>query len=91
MIRHTVMWKFKEGTDVGKIKLELEGLNGQIPGLLSLEVGTAEDSAVLISDHESWEALDTYAKHPLHVAVADSHVRPYIVSRQAVNYEKAER
>ncbi len=87
MVRHTVMWKLKEGTDVGKIKQELEGLNGQIPGLLSLEVGIEGDGAVLISDHESWEALDTYAKHPLHVAVADTFVRPYIVSRQAVNYE----
>ena len=88
MIRHTVMWKLKEGTDVEVIKQELEGLNGKIPGLLSLEVGIEGDDAVLISDHDSWEALETYAKHPLHVKVADTYVRPYIVSRQAVNYEK---
>ncbi len=87
MIRHVVMWKFKEGTDLQKIKQELEGLNGKIPGLLSLEVGIEADGGVLISDHDSWEALDTYAKHPLHVAAADTFVRPFAVSRQAVNYE----
>ncbi len=88
MIRHVIMWKLKEGTDAEVIKKELEGLNGQIPGLLSLEVGIEEDDAVLISDHESWEALETYAKHPLHVAAANTFVRPYIVSRQAVNYKR---
>ena len=88
MIRHVVMWKLKEGTDAQTIKKELEGLNGKIPGLRSLDVGIEEDGAVLISDHDSWEALEAYAKHPLHVAVADTYVRPYIVSRQAVNYEK---
>lgn len=92
MVRHVVMWKLKERSAevAATIKKELEGLNGQIPGLLSLEVGidkNSPDSVVLISVHESWEALAAYAKHPLHVAVADTYVRPFTATRQAVDCE----
>ena len=91
MICHVVMWKLKDGKDeiVQTMKHELEKLVGEIPGLLSLEVGIDKDpqNVVLISKHESWDALELYAKHPLHVAAADTYVRPYIDQRQAVNYE----
>ena len=55
---------------------ELEALVGQIPGLLSLSVSYSTGpnpnnwDMCLISDHESWEALDTYATHHAHLAVA---------------------
>ncbi len=91
MICHVVMWKLKEGKDeiVQNIKRELEQLTGKIPGLLSLEVGIDRDpqNVVLISKHESWDALELYANHPEHVLVADTFVRPFIAQRQAVNYE----
>ena len=92
MICHVVMWKLKDGRDeiVQTMKKELEQLPGQIPGLLSLELGIDHKDShnvVLISKHESWDALELYAKHPLHVAAADTYVRPYIDQRQSVNYE----
>ena len=36
---------------------------------------------------ESEEALKPYATHPAHVAVADTYVRPYTVSRTCIDYE----
>ena len=36
---------------------------------------------------ESEEALKAYATHPAHVAVADTYVRPYTVSRTCLDYE----
>lgn len=35
----------------------------------------------------SAEALKGYSKHPAHVAVADSRVRPYYKSRVCLDYE----
>ncbi|MDY4976896.1 MAG: Dabb family protein [Clostridia bacterium] len=93
MIRHIVMWKLKEGIDreqtAREIKKQLEKLPGKIPGLLSLEVGIGKnpEDVVLISAHSDWEALKAYASHPLHVAAADTYVRPFTASRQAVDYE----
>ncbi|MBE7042017.1 MAG: Dabb family protein [Ruminococcaceae bacterium] len=91
MICHVVMWKLKENNPelALNMKKELEALKGKIPGLESIQVGIDKnpENVVLISTHSSWEALDEYAKHPLHVSVADTYVRPFTASRQAVNYE----
>lgn len=99
MVKHVVMWKI-EGKD-GKtkeqalvdIKKQLEGLNGQIEGMQTLEVGinynesaTAYD-AVLTSIHESKEALQGYQKHEKHQHVANTYVRPFTVARVGVDFE----
>lgn len=82
MVKHIVFWKLKE-TAHGNTKAEnallikekLEALNGQIPGLLKLEVGIdflhSPDSVdiALYSEFESKEALQIYQEHPLHKAV----------------------
>ena len=36
---------------------------------------------------ESEEALKAYAKHPAHVAVADTKVRPYTIQRSCLDFE----
>ena len=71
------MWKFRTDaeltpTEVAQtMKTRLEALNGQIEGLIKMEVGINDiDSsnafdAVLISEFESAEALEKYKKHPL--------------------------
>ena len=79
MVKHVVMWRLKpEAEGAGKaenaarIKASLEALRGRVPGLLSLEVGlNVEPSAaaydlVLVSTHESPEALAAYQAHPEH-------------------------
>ena len=82
----------KESVKKG-IKEGLEGLKGKIPGLIDIKVNTEGRLAsstvdlMLDSTFESAEALKGYSKHPEHVAVADSKVRPYTVSRSCLDYE----
>ena len=42
---------------------------------------------MLDSTLESYDALKVYAKHPAHVAVADTKVRPYTVQRSCLDFE----
>ena len=82
----------KESVKKG-IKDGLEGLKEKIPGLIDIKVNTegrlASSTADLMLDStfESAEALKGYSKHPEHLAVADSKVRPYTVSRSCLDYE----
>ena len=95
MVKHIILWQLKdEYSDAEKadikagIKAGLEGLAGQIPGLVEIHVninGLPSSNADLMLDttFESAEALKGYSKHPAHVAVADSKVRPYYKSASA--------
>ena len=84
MVKHVILWKLKDEL-VGEekeqvkagIKEGLEGLAGQIPGLIEVKVRT----------FDSVESLKGYAVHPKHVAVADSKVRPYTAVRSCMDYE----
>ncbi len=99
MVKHIILWTLKEMSDSEKesvkkgIKDGLEGLKGKIPGLIDIKVNTegrlASSTADLMLDStfENAEALKGYSKHPEHVAVADSKVRPYTASRSCLDYE----
>ncbi len=99
MVKHVILWTLKaEYTDAEKenikkgIKEGLEGLMGKIPGLLEIKVyteglPTSNADVMLDSSFESAEALATYAKHPNHVAVADSKVRPFTATRSCLDFE----
>lgn len=99
MVKHVILWTLKdefsneekEAIKAG-IKEGLEGLKGQIPGLLEIRVNTnglssSNADLMLDSTFESEEALKGYAVHPAHVAVADGKVRPYTASRVCLDYE----
>ena len=88
MVKHIILWQLKdEYSDAEKadikagIKAGLEGLAGQIPGLVEVHVN------INGLPFESAEARKGYSKHPAHVAVADSKVRPYYKSRVCLDYE----
>ena len=99
MVKHIILWTLEEMSDFEKesvkkgIKEGLEGLKGKIPGLVDIKVNTsgrlASSTADLMLDStfESEEALKTYSKHPEHVAVADSKVRPLTASRSCLDFE----
>ena len=99
MVKHIILWTLKDMSDSEKesvkkgIKAGLEGLKGKIPGLIDIKVNTegrlASSTADLMLDStfESTEALKGYSKHPEHVVVADSKVRPYTASRSCLDYE----
>ena len=83
MVKHVILWKLKdeitEGTKeeaIAKIKRDLEALNGQIEGLVSLKVivpdlTSSNADIMLDSTLESEEALKGYQVHPAHVAVSE--------------------
>ena len=100
MVKHIILWTLKtelsdaEKAEVKKgIKEGLEGLKGQIPGLVDIKVnatGRLESSnadLMLDSTFENAEALKGYSKHPAHVAVADGKVRPYTCARSCLDFE----
>lgn len=99
MVKHVILWQLKDELTKEQIsevkagiKSGLEGLKGEIPGLIDIKVvteGLASSNAdvMLDSTFESEEALKGYAVHPKHVAVADGKVRPYTVSRVCMDYE----
>ena len=92
MIRHIVMWKFLPGTEVEQEQFltGLRNLQGVIPQLLRSEVavnvGEGNYDAVLVSEFESLEALDTYKNDPRHKAVS-ALCKSIRTDRVAVDYE----
>lgn len=98
MIKHIVMWKLKDeahgnnkAMNARLIKEKLEALNGQVDGLLKLEVGldflgNGNFDVVLYSELSKKEDLDAYQNHPLHQAVLPF-IREAVMDRKAVDYE----
>lgn len=99
MVKHIILWTLKEEySDAEKetikadIKAGLEGLSGKIPGLLDIKVYTkglpsSNVDLMLDSSFEDVTALNEYATHPEHVAVADNKVRPFTAARNCLDYE----
>ena len=100
MIKHIILWTLnpelseeEKKTVKAGIKAGLEGLVGQVPGLLDVKVHIdgrlASSNADLMLDCtlESEEALKGYACHPAHVAVANGKVRPYTVQRSCLDFD----
>ena len=92
MVKHIVLYTFKEGVDKDKavnlIASVLEPLVGKIPGLLHMEIRRAfvgMDYA-LYSEFESRDALTAYATHPLQEE-AKSHFFHLLDKRVAADYE----
>lgn len=98
MTKHIILWTLKaELTAEEKaavkagIKEGLEGLAGQIPGLMDIHVQTeclpsSNADLMLDSTFTDEAALKAYAVHPAHVAVADGKVRPYTQLRSCLDF-----
>ena len=99
MVKHVILWKLRDeysGVEIENIKAGikngLEGLKGEIPGLIDIKVITnglesSNADVMLDSCFQSEAALKGYAVHPAHVAVADNKVRPFTASRVCMDYE----
>ena len=99
MVKHVILWKLKDeykgsaGDEIRKgIKDGLEGLKGQIPGLVDIRVNikpleSSNCDLMLDSVFEDEASLKGYSVHPAHVEVADTKVRPYTASRACMDYE----
>ena len=99
MVHHIVMWNFKpeiSESEKETIKKEMEdnlqGLVGKVPGLLTVEfvdspISSSTHDIALVTTLEKAEDIAIYAKHPAHVHVADTYVRPYVTNRACLDYE----
>lgn len=100
MVKHIILWTLRpelseeeKQTVKAGIKQGLEGLVGKVPGLIEVKVNisgrlaSSNADVMLDSTLESPEALKAYSQHPDHVAVANSKVRPYTVSRTCLDFE----
>ena len=99
MVKHIILWQLKdELSDAEKqtvkagIKEGLEGLKGQMEGLVEIRVNTdglasSNADVMLDSTFVDEASLKAYAVHPAHVAVADGKVRPYTKTRMCLDYE----
>ena len=101
MVKHIILWKLREDLSEAEketvkagIKAGLEGLKGQIPGLIDIRVNTGKRlessnaDVMLDSTFDSAESLKGYSRHPAHVAVADGKVRPYTCQRTCLDFEE---
>ena len=98
MVKHIILWKLKDEYSSKEklvikqnIKKSLEGLKGEIPGLIDVKVridGLSSSTADLMLDttFEDEAALKAYAVHPKHIAASDSFVRPYTALRSCLDF-----
>ena len=94
MIKHVVMWKFKESE---KEKMQeflngLKSLEGQIEEIKSMQVGISlkednEYDAILISEFENMEELQKYKEDPRHVKVSNL-CKEIRIKRTAIDFEE---
>ncbi len=93
MVKHIVIYTFKEGVDkaeaVRTVASVLEPLVGKIPGLLKMEIRATYQGGMdyaLYSEFESREALAGYQTHPLHLE-AKEHFFHLLDSRVCADYD----
>lgn len=100
MIKHVVMWTFKEEAagkskeeNIAEFKKMLLGLVGVVPGIELFEVGIKQQNSpadnfdlILISEFKTWGDLQAYVIHPVHQQVV-SFAKQVVSGRSAVDYE----
>ena len=98
MVKHIVMWKLKDEAEgaskeenARKLKETLEGMVGQVPQIVELEVGLqmkADETAydvVLTVSLKTPEDLEKYQNHPHHRQGA-AFVKKIVSDRKVVDY-----
>lgn len=98
MVNHIVMWNFKEDIEESQKPLlkktmeeNLKGLIGKVPGLLTVEfvsnpIPSSTHDIALVTTLQTADDIAVYAKHPEHVKVADTYIRPYVKDRVCLDY-----
>ena len=98
MIRHVFSWRVAEGhsnTEIVDILNTLPDARArhQVLGDRRPRGDPGDNGApvggVLITDFESWEALDEYSNDPYHVSVVEKLI-PRLAARAVVDFERSE-
>ena len=94
MIRHIVILKLNKNANLKVIKKEILNLKQEIKEIINIEVGIdigfdpASDDLSIIADFKDIKDLEIYAKHPKHLEVIQKHIKPNLIKRTVVDYEK---
>ncbi|MBQ3272875.1 MAG: Dabb family protein [Solobacterium sp.] len=98
MVKHIILWKLNDDLSpedkkkaAGMIRDGLEGLAGQIDGLLDIHViiepmQTSTHDIMLECTLKDAEALAGYAVHPAHVKVKDGIIAASTHGRVCIDY-----
>jgi hypothetical protein len=97
MIKHVVNFKFKEmpPAQEAALKAAMLAMVGPIPELRSLSFGrniSPRDTTYthcLVEEFDDMEALGRYVVHPVHEALLEEHIKPWVEHRTIVDYEMA--
>ena len=92
MFTHVVLFKLKDSNDLETAVSTLRSLEGNVPTLKSIEVGTdvihsqRSYDIALITRFDDLAAYQVYADHPNHLPVMD-YMKSVVESAVAVDFE----
>ena len=96
MLRHVVLFAWSDAADEARREetvAALRRLPDEVGGMSSFAVGPdaglREGNAhtALVADFPDVEAWRRYAGHPVHLAIIEEHVTPWLATRTAAQYE----
>jgi hypothetical protein len=96
MIRHVVLFRWNDDVDdahVARVAAGLDGLPATIPEIRryvhgrDLGLAPGNHAYAVVADFDSIEDLTTYREHPVHRALIDELLTPYVADRAAVQFE----
>jgi len=92
-VRHIALLTLADDCDVDALLEALAGLPAAIPELrryaVGRDLGISEGNATVavVADVDDEAAIAAYRDHPAHRAVLDQRIKPWLVSRAAIQHE----
>ncbi len=95
MFRHVSLLRWKDGTDgaaVEAVLRELRTLPGGIPALRNYVLGSdagidaGNYDLAIVADFDDEAGYLVYRDHPVHRTIIESHIRPILADRAAVQH-----
>ena len=93
MVKHMVMWKYREDVDPDETFARMDeifaGFMGEVPGLVeySLNRGFAGFDSCLICHHQDRDALEVYQTVPAHLE-AKTYIHSVVAQRASCDFEE---
>jgi hypothetical protein len=96
MLRHVVLFTWSDAVDEERRAATLAALRRlpeEVGGMTSFSVGPdaglreGNVHTALVADFPDVEAWRRYADHPVHLAIIEEHVKPWLAARSAAQYE----
>jgi len=94
MIRHIVILDLKKNAPKKLIKEKILNLKQDIKEIINIQAGIdtdfdpASSDICIIADFKNMNDLKIYANHPRHLEIIKKYIKPYLVQRKVVDFEK---